>query len=98
MDESKMNEQIQLLSIMARSDARSNKHYLERVHNREITAEEYQEMYDQKFAELIVSKCIALMDVNYRGDMYTGDVFACEYNNCINEQVETLEDYFGVNK
>jgi hypothetical protein len=38
------------------------------------------------------------MDVNYRGDMYTGDVFACEYNNCINEQVETLEDYFGVNK
>ena len=52
----------------------------------------------QKFAELIVSKCIALMDVNYRGDMYTGDVYACEYNNCINEQVETLEDYFGVNK
>jgi hypothetical protein len=52
----------------------------------------------EKFAELIVSKCIALMDVNYRGDMYTGDVFACEYNNCINEQVETLEDYFGFNK
>ena len=23
----------------------------------------------EKFAELIVSKCIALMDVNYRGDM-----------------------------
>ena len=52
----------------------------------------------EKFAELIVSKCIALMDVNYRGDMYTVDVYACEYNNCINEQVETLEDYFGVNK
>ena len=55
--------------------------------------------FDQeKFAELIVEKCIALMDVNYRGDMYTGDVFACEYNNCLNEQVEMLEDYFGVNK
>ncbi len=53
---------------------------------------------EMKFAELIVSKCIALIDVNYRGDMYTGDVYACEYNNCINEQVETLEDYFGVNK
>ena len=52
-----MSEQIQLLSIMARSDARSNKHYLERVHNREITAEEYQEMYDQTFAELIVEEC-----------------------------------------
>ena len=52
----------------------------------------------EKFAELIVSKCIELMDENYRGDMYTGDVFASEYNNCINEQVETLQDYFGVNK
>jgi hypothetical protein len=52
----------------------------------------------EKFAELIVSKCIELMDENYRGDMYTGDVYASEYNNCINEQVEALEDYFGVNK
>ena len=51
-----------------------------------------------KFAELIVSKCVELMDENYRGDMYTGDVYASEYNNCINEQVETLQDYFGVNK
>jgi hypothetical protein len=47
---------------------------------------------------VIVSKCIELMDENYRGDMYTGDVFASEYNNCINEQVQALEDYFGVNK
>ena len=52
----------------------------------------------EKFAELIVSKCIELMDENYRGDMYTGDVFASEYNNCIKEQVETLQYYFGVNK
>ena len=51
-----------------------------------------------RFAQLIVSKCIELMDENYRGDMYTGDVHASEYNNCINEQVEMLEDYFGVNK
>ena len=55
--------------------------------------------FDQeKFAEEIIFKCIELMDENYRGDMYTGDVFASEYNNCINEQVQALEDYFGVNK
>ena len=54
--------------------------------------------FDQeKFAQLIVSKCIELMDESYRGDMYTGDLVASEYNNCINEQVETLQDYFGVN-
>ena len=51
-----------------------------------------------KFAELIVSKCIELMDENYRGGMYTTDVYDSEYNNCIKEQVETLQYYFGVNK
>jgi hypothetical protein len=56
------------------------------------------QLYNKAFAELIVSKCIELMDENYRGDMYTGDVFASEYNNCINEQVQALEDYFGGNK
>jgi hypothetical protein len=52
-----VNERIKLLAIQAKYDARSNRHYLERVHNREITLEEYQEMYDQKFAELIVREC-----------------------------------------
>ena len=81
MDESKMNEQIKQLATIC-----WDKQLDGRLH------------FDQeKFAELIVSKCIALMDENYRGDMYTGDVFASEYNNCINEQVETLEKYFGVN-
>ena len=52
-----MNDRIQQLAKQAKYDARCNKHYLERVHNREITFEEYQEMYDQKFAELIVQEC-----------------------------------------
>ena len=67
----------------------------------ENTGRQYCEAWteqQEKFAQLIVSKCIELMDENYRGDMYTGDVYASEYNNCINEQVETLQDYFGVNK
>ena len=67
----------------------------------ENTGRQYCEAWteqQEKFAQLIVSKCIELMDESYRGDMYTGDVYASEYNNCINEQVETLQDYFGVNK
>jgi hypothetical protein len=63
-----MNEQIKLLAIQAKYDARSNRHYLERVHNREITLEEYQEMYDQKFAELIVQDLIDSMIKRYGDD------------------------------
>ena len=88
MDESKMNEQIKQLAIEA-------KLIVAEPNGFDPTTLSFAQ---RLFAHLIVSKCIALMDVNYRGDMYTGDVFACEYNNCINEQVETLEDYFGFNK
>jgi hypothetical protein len=75
-----MNERIKLLAIQAKYDARSNRHYLERVHNREITLEEYQEMYDQKFAELIVRECIDVHVDDYGVDII-GDV---------------LKEHFGV--
>ena len=52
-----MNERIRELAEQARYDSKNEKHYLERVHNREITLDEYQEIYDKKFAELIVKEC-----------------------------------------
>ena len=88
MDESKMNERIKQLAIKANLIAETPNGF----DQTSLT------LSQQLFAELIIFKCIALMDESYRGDMYTGDVFATEYNNCINEQVKTLEDYFGVNK
>jgi hypothetical protein len=52
-----MNERIKELAEQARYDARHEKHYLERVHNREFTVDEYQEIYDKKFAEFIIQEC-----------------------------------------
>ena len=57
-----MNERIKELAEQARYDSRNEKHYLERVHNREITLDEYQEIYDKKFAELIVKECMSMSD------------------------------------
>tara|TARA_R110000868_G_scaffold151791_2_gene376361 strand:- start:10 stop:243 length:234 start_codon:yes stop_codon:yes gene_type:complete len=55
--------------------------------------------FDQeKFAELLVKECIKEIKTGYRGDFYTGDLYDCEHNTCIDEQVTTLEEYFGVNK
>jgi hypothetical protein len=56
-----MNERIKELANKARYDSRNEKHYLERVHNREITLDEYQEIYDKKFALLIVEDAVDLM-------------------------------------
>ena len=56
-----MNERIRELAEQARYDSKNEKHYLERLHNREITLDEYQEIYDKKFAELIVQECIDIV-------------------------------------
>ena len=50
----------------------------------------------EKFAELIVRECISEMQSSQRGDPYTGDLYDCEYNTCINEQITMLKECFGV--
>ena len=82
-----MNERIRELARQARYDSKNEKHYLERVHNREITLDEYQEIYDKKFALLIVQEC--LNQCYYRGmndELYAGQLKAAAY----------IEQHFGV--
>ena len=53
-----MNERIKELAKQARYDSLYEKYYLQEVHKREITPTEYQNIYDKKFAELIVKECV----------------------------------------
>ena len=50
----------------------------------------------EKFAELIVRECILELEISRKCDPYTGDLFDCEYNTCINEQTIMLKEHFGV--
>jgi hypothetical protein len=54
------------------------------------------EIDQDKFAKLIVNACIAEMRKSFRGDLYTGYLYECEYNNCIDDQCRMLENLFGV--
>ena len=54
-----MNERIRELATRARYDSTIEKCYLEEIHNREITPVEYQDIYDKRFAELIVGECVS---------------------------------------
>lgn len=85
-----MDERIQELAHQARYDSRNDKHYLERVHNREITLDEYQEIYDKKFAELIIEECIVIMsrEIDERESK--------EKNRTISDMMDLLERHFGV--
>ena len=79
-----MNERIQELAEQARYDSKNEKHYLERVHNREITLDEYQEIYDKKFAELIVWESIEVVK-DSQG-----------YNQYFPHVAENIKQHFGV--
>ena len=50
----------------------------------------------EKFAELIVRECMRELEISRKCDPYTGEMFNCEYNTCINEQTTVLKEHFGV--
>lgn len=98
-----MNNRIKELAEQARYDSGNERQYLERVHNREITLDEYQEIYDKKFAELIVRECIKeSMDeiVSDEDIAETSDPLAREYlkgnNQGIVDAVVRFRNHFGV--
>ncbi len=53
-----MNEQIQKLAQVAEQLADDELAHLERVHNRLYSFTEGREIYNQKFAQLIIQECI----------------------------------------
>ena len=65
-----MNERIKELAVQARNYALDEKRIYERMHNTEQCMEEYREMYNKKFAELIVE---ATLDQVKERAYYTGD-------------------------
>ena len=56
----------------------------------------YENFDKEKFAKLIVKECIRELEISRKCDPYTGDLFNCEYNTCINEQTIVLKEHFGV--
>jgi hypothetical protein len=57
-----MNERIKELALQARNYALDEKRIYERMHNTEQCMEEYREVYNKKFAELIVEECMTMCD------------------------------------
>jgi hypothetical protein len=74
-----MNERIRQLAEQANLYARSD--------NSSMLFENYQKRYTEKFAELIVKKC---MDV---AKYHTPDTEECEYTWLIHDKIK---EYFGV--
>lgn len=47
-------------------------------------------------AALVVKACIAELEISKRCDIFTGQMFICEYNDCIDDQITMLKEHFDV--
>ena len=68
-----MNPRIRELAEQAERLARDELAYLERVHNRLYSLTEGREIYNQKFAQLIIQECADLFEVEWGEEKLTGN-------------------------
>ncbi len=82
-----MNKRFRLLSDQAHEFALKTIEY----------GENFGDIWIEKFGKLMINDCIKELEISRRGDPYTGNLYDCEYNTCINEQIQVLKARFGVN-
>ena len=68
-----MNPRIRELAEQAERLARDELAHLERVHNRLYSPTEDREIYNEKFAQLIVLECAGLFEVEWGEEKLTGN-------------------------
>jgi hypothetical protein len=100
-----MNERIKELAVHARNYALDEKRIYERIHNTEQCMEEYREVYNKKFAELIVRECVDSMEKCFAGGIGTDnnkDVWGPSastfkaWNGAIKFSRDKIKEHFGV--
>ena len=68
-----MNPRIRELAEQAERLARDELAHLERVHNRLYSPTEGREIYNEKFAQLIIQECANLFEVEWGEEKLTGN-------------------------
>ncbi len=68
-----MNQRIQELAEQAERLARDELAHLERVHNRLYSLTDGREIYNEKFAQLIIQECANLFEVEWGEEKLTGN-------------------------
>lgn len=89
-----MNERIRELAAAARHYTNDTVLHLERVHNRDYSFEEINEILDAKFAELIMQECFNT--IAKEGDGQSWDDWDRGYNMGLNAAILSIKKHLGV--
>ena len=99
-----MNERIRLLALQAERLAEDELAHLERVHNRLYSFTEGREIYNQKFAELIVRECGKYLEAEAErlyalSAKESNPNFQSNFEICAEkcyDNIQGLKEHFGV--
>ena len=89
-----MNERIKELAVQARNYALDEKRIYERMHNTEQCMEEYREVYNKKFAELIVRECANI--VSNKSTLETNEDYREGFHRAQQFIWQDINKHFGV--
>jgi hypothetical protein len=90
-----MNERIRELAKQAKQYTHDTVAHLERVHNRDFTFDEIDEVYDTKFALLIVEECAnVIADDDLAKDC--GTIMMDSYAKGMRYSAHLIKEHFGV--
>jgi len=95
LKEFEMNERIKELALQARNYALDEKRIYERMHNTEQCMEEYREVYNEKFAELIVRECLEIAK-NREDEFESAGLL--EQSNAVGNVAYRISRQFGVKR
>jgi len=85
-----MNERIKELSAIAKNLTTDDALHLSRIHNRTLSLDELGEIFEQKFAELIVRECVKVV-LDEDGKEWAGYVHFCR-----EQSADMIKEHFGV--
>jgi len=88
-----MNQTINDLVHQARMITNDEVAYFSRVHNRVLDLAEVTDIYNEKFALLIVQRCVTQIEKNYVAMVGT---YPGANNSAVRKCVVTVNEHFGV--
>jgi hypothetical protein len=86
-----MNERIKELSVIAKNLTTDDAIHLSRIHNRTLSLDELEEIFAEKFAELLIKECVDIA-CNYDKPKLSGPGLAIACNIESHFDVYTEED------
>jgi hypothetical protein len=90
-----MNERIQELAEQAWRATSDEVAHLNRMHNRAISHDEQMDVFEQKFAELIVRECVVLSE-NYYDGLSPDDHECFTCRKVAYTIADRIKEHFGV--